>query len=73
MYCAIQSAIDLGVRIFHAGSGAYELKQRLGFVPESNNHIVYAGIGSLFSTTIRFLDFSLHKGKSIKIEESVGC
>jgi predicted N-acyltransferase len=73
MYCAIQSAINQGVRIFHAGSGAYELKQRLGFVREANNHIVYAGIGSLFSTTLRFLDYSQNKGKSIKIEERVRC
>lgn len=48
MYAAVRCAIERGMRVLHAGSGAYELKHRLGFVLERNNHIAYAGCGPFF-------------------------
>ncbi len=50
IYEAIRCAIEKGVRVLHAGSGAYELKRRLGFVLEPNNHIAYAGSGLVFAS-----------------------
>lgn len=47
VYAAIHSAIESGIRVLRGGSGAYEMKQRLGFHLESNNHAVFAGRGML--------------------------
>jgi len=46
-YTAIRCAIEQGVRVIWGGSGAYELKQRLGFQIENKNHAVFAGRGPL--------------------------
>jgi predicted N-acyltransferase len=47
-YAAIRSAIEEGLQILRGGSGAYDLKQRLGFQMEPNVHVVFAGRGALF-------------------------
>lgn len=41
MYEAIRGAIEAGARVLRGGSGAYEMKRRLGFDLESNNHVMY--------------------------------
>jgi len=46
-YAAIQHAIESGVRILRGGSGAYEMKLRLGFQLERNCYAVFAGRGAL--------------------------
>ena len=46
-YAAIQHAIESGVRILRGGSGAYEMKRRLGFQLEKNCYAVFAGRGTL--------------------------
>jgi predicted N-acyltransferase len=45
VYAAIRCAIEDGVQVLRGGGGAYEMKQRLGFQLESNNHVVFAGGG----------------------------
>lgn len=47
VYAAIHSAIENGVKVLRGGSGTYGLKQRLGFQLESNNHVTFAGRGSV--------------------------
>jgi predicted N-acyltransferase len=47
-YAAIRCAIDEGLQILRGGSGAYGLKQRLGFQLEPSAHVVFAGRGPLF-------------------------
>jgi hypothetical protein len=44
-YADIQQAIERGARVLRWGSMTYEVKERLGFVKESNNHDVFAGRG----------------------------
>jgi hypothetical protein len=73
IYTAIQIAIEQGVQVFHAGSGAYEMKQRLGFVLEGNNHIAFTGIGSLFSRATRLFGYNNGKTNHIEVEESIRC
>ena len=41
-YAAIRQAIDAGLHTLHGGGGAYDIKQRLGFVLESNHFARYA-------------------------------
>lgn len=41
LYAAIRSAIEDGVPVLFGGSGAYETKQRLGFRPETSNHVAF--------------------------------
>jgi predicted N-acyltransferase len=41
-YAAIEFCIDSGLRTVKCGSGAYELKHRLGFELEQNNHVMFA-------------------------------
>ncbi|MEN4100871.1 MAG: GNAT family N-acetyltransferase, partial [Anaerolineaceae bacterium] len=55
IYGAIKVAIEQGVRLFYAGSGAYELKRRLGFTLENNNYIRITGLGPIFSTAVRLI------------------
>lgn len=69
IYSAIQTAIEQGIRIFHAGSGAYELKQRLGFVLEENNHIVFGGIGPFLSNVLGFYNTNHDRKNEVKMEE----
>jgi hypothetical protein len=73
IYTAIQIAIEQGVQIFHAGSGAYELKQRLGFGLEANNHIAFTGIGTLFSKATCLFGYNNGRTNQIEIEESIRC
>ncbi|MBN1991225.1 MAG: GNAT family N-acetyltransferase [Anaerolineae bacterium] len=42
IYEAICCTIEAGVRVLRGGSGAYEMKERLGFQVESNNYLAYA-------------------------------
>jgi hypothetical protein len=44
-YADIRHAIERGARLLRWGSETYEVKERLGFQKESNNHDVFAGIG----------------------------
>ncbi len=43
IYEAIRCAIERGATTLYAGSGAYDLKRRLGFELDENNLIAYAG------------------------------
>lgn len=43
LYRAIRETISQGGTLLRAGSGAYELKQRLGLQIEDNNHLRFAG------------------------------
>lgn len=40
-YAAIRHAIETGTRVLYGGSGAAELKSRLGFDPEARNYSVF--------------------------------
>ena len=42
VYAAIHRAIESGVQVLWAGSGAYELKQRLGFELVRNNYVTFS-------------------------------
>jgi hypothetical protein len=53
VYAALRHAFDSGARILRGGSGAYELKERLGFTRENCNHTVLAGNGPLFQRISR--------------------
>ncbi len=55
MYTAIRCAIESGLRVLWGGSGAYELKDRLGFQPINNNHIVFAANNRLIGRAVRYL------------------
>jgi predicted N-acyltransferase len=47
VYAAILHTIEEQVQVLRGGSGSYEMKQRLGFQLENNNHIVFTGRGPL--------------------------
>ncbi len=47
IYATIEEAISCGVRTLRLGSGAYDVKRRLGFKLEKNNYIVLTGAGPL--------------------------
>ncbi len=49
IYEAIRCAIEKGARKLYAGSGAYDLKRRLGFELEWNNQIAFTGASPLFT------------------------
>lgn len=55
LYAAIASAIEEGVEVLWGGGGAYDIKGRLGFEPEGNNHVMVAGNGPLFQRMGRWL------------------
>jgi hypothetical protein len=40
-YAGVRAAIESGARSLRAGSGAYELKRRLGFEVLDNGHLVF--------------------------------
>jgi len=42
IYAAIRQAIESGRQVLYGGSGAYEIKHRLGFTEVNNNYIAYA-------------------------------
>ena len=42
VYAAIQRAIELGTTVLRGGGGAYDLKSRLGFEPERDNHLMFS-------------------------------
>jgi predicted N-acyltransferase len=44
-YADLRYAIDRGAHLLRWGSETYEVKERLGFRKESNNHDVFAGVG----------------------------
>jgi predicted N-acyltransferase len=48
MYAPIRCAIEKGAQTLWGGSGAYEMKQRLGFQVEAQHHVVFAGRGPWF-------------------------
>ena len=47
VYAAIRCAIEEGIQVLWGGSGAYKMKQRMGFQLESNDYVVFAGRGPL--------------------------
>lgn len=47
VYAAIRHAIEEQVQVLRGGSGSYDMKQRLGFQLENNNHVVFVGRGTL--------------------------
>ncbi len=47
IYAAIKEAFDRKVKQFRLGSGAYDVKRRLGFQREDANHAMVAASGSL--------------------------
>lgn len=49
LYRAIRETISQGGRMLRAGSGAYDLKQRLGLQIEDNNHLRFAGQNQLLN------------------------
>lgn len=44
-YADIRHAIERGARVLRWGSLTYEVKERLGFQKESNNHDMFVGLG----------------------------
>ncbi len=55
VYAAIRCAIEKGARFLRGGREAYAIKQRLGFVMESNNHVMFAGRSPLLGRLGRWL------------------
>jgi len=55
VYAAIRCACEHNVRWLRGGSGAYELKKRLGFRLENDNFIFFSGRGGLLQTVGRWL------------------
>ena len=47
LYASLEDAFEKHVHHLRWGSGAYEVKTRLGFQPEHNNHIIFQGEGRL--------------------------
>jgi len=47
VYASLQAAFEKNLRLLRWGSGAYDVKRRLGFQLESNNHAVFVGAGPL--------------------------
>jgi predicted N-acyltransferase len=47
VYAAIRHAIEEQVQVLQGGSGSYDMKHRLGFQLENNNHVVFVGRGGL--------------------------
>ncbi len=47
VYTAVRRVVEGGGRVLWGGTGAYELKQQLGFCPTSDNYAVYCGNGRL--------------------------
>ncbi len=47
VYASLQAAFEKNVHLLRWGSGAYDVKRRLGFQLESNNHAVFFGAGPL--------------------------
>jgi hypothetical protein len=43
-YEGIRLAIESGARTLRGGSGAYDLKRRLGFKPQANNYVTFAAV-----------------------------
>jgi len=46
VYSSLEAAFEKKMRWLRWGSGAYEVKRRLGFTLERNNHAMLAGIGA---------------------------
>lgn len=55
LYEDIRYAIDSGVRFLGAGSGAYDVKQRMGFEGIPNNHIAFTGLAPGLPSLARWL------------------
>ena len=55
VYTVIRHAIENGIRTLEGGSGAYEMKRRLGFQLKTNNHVVLTGRGPIFGQYFRWL------------------
>jgi predicted N-acyltransferase len=53
IYAAIRRAIETGTKVLRGGGGAYEIKQRLGFEIESDNHLVFTANNSLLRWVTR--------------------
>jgi predicted N-acyltransferase len=45
VYASLQDAFEKKARLLRWGSGAYDVKRRLGFEKEENNHAVFVGQG----------------------------
>jgi hypothetical protein len=55
IYATIQEAIEHNMKAIRLESGAYNLKRRLGFKLEDNNHTVLSGAGLLFKILTRLV------------------
>jgi predicted N-acyltransferase len=54
-YAAIRTAIETGARVVRGGTNAYEIKERLGFQPETNNHVIFSATNPLLRYATRQL------------------
>lgn len=55
VYAAIRRAIELGTAVLCGGSGAYDLKSRLGFQPERDSHLMFSATNPVLRRLARFL------------------
>jgi predicted N-acyltransferase len=55
VYAAIRTAIETGAKTVRGGTNAYEIKERLGFQPELNNHIIFSATNPLLRYATRQL------------------
>ena len=46
-FADIRYAIESGTRLLHWGSGAFDVKRRLGFQIERNDYVVFSGVGAV--------------------------
>ena len=55
LYAAVRCAIETGARVLHGGSGAYEIKERLGFQPERNNYVAFRAHNRILGQVVQHL------------------
>ncbi len=56
VYAAIRAAIEAGARHLYGGSGAYDLKRRLGFEPQHDNYLALAAHQRVFRQLVQWLN-----------------
>ncbi|HEY9153031.1 MAG TPA: GNAT family N-acetyltransferase [Anaerolineales bacterium] len=59
IYATIQDALEHRMKAIRLGSGAYDVKRRLGFKLEDNNHVILTGAGPLSKGVTRLASWMM--------------
>ena len=54
VYASLKIAFEKKVRLLRWGSGAYEVKQKLGFTKTDDNYVMFAGVNPIARILVRF-------------------